>query len=198
MGNGDFLSAPISRTSATALFKRLFAIAMLIMAFDEQFMLHEHWKYHCMEWTDACSIQWVRELPMIMVALGGSATGILLHRCLSQKLARGFLCGSLLPSVYLHSISALYRNQRHCFPAKAALLVLAEALFIGLFSLPPDHFHDRSFKCTRHTSLVQRDTKPFDIDDEQKLTRRWPCNFWFPHMSHCTKSTMPSLSRSTS
>ena len=115
------------------------AIAMLIMAFDEQFMLHEHWKYHCMEWTDACSIQWVRELPMIMVALGGSATGILLHRCLSQKLARGFLW--LAIAVGLFAINLRFvQEPAALLPYKAALLVLAEALFIGLmFSLPPDH-----------------------------------------------------------
>lgn len=116
-------------------------LAMLGMAFDEQFMLHEHWKYHCLEWTSACSHTWVRELPMILVALGGSMTGIMLHRCLKQTLARIFLwcaIGVGLFALYLRFV----QEPADLLPYKAALLVLAEALFTGLmFSLPPAAEH---------------------------------------------------------
>ena len=63
-------------------------VAMTEMAFDEQFMLHEHWKYGCIEWLSLCRIGWITELPMILVGVLGVISGIWLHRSLSDRLAQ--------------------------------------------------------------------------------------------------------------
>ena len=44
------------------------AVAFLALALDEQFMLHELWKFRCHEWTTACQHSAVREAPMLAVA----------------------------------------------------------------------------------------------------------------------------------
>jgi hypothetical protein len=106
--------------------------AMMGMSFDEQFMFHEHWKYNCINWWDACRIGWITELPMLLVALFGMATALWLHRSLADRRARiqmWLAIGVGLFAMFLrftqHPIDLL--------PYKAALLVLAEALFAGLF-----------------------------------------------------------------
>ncbi|MBC3875185.1 hypothetical protein [Undibacterium flavidum] len=111
-------------------------LAMLGMAFDEQFMLHEHWKYHCVEWMAACSYNWMKELPMLLVGLGGGVTGLILHRYFKHKNQRRLLWSAIAVGIF-----ALYlrfmQQPADLLPYKAALLVLAEALFMGLlFSLP--------------------------------------------------------------
>ncbi|MFP5391364.1 MAG: hypothetical protein ACLGI6_07450 [Gammaproteobacteria bacterium] len=104
-------------------------VAMMGMAFDEQFMLHEHWKYGCVDWFESCRMAWVTELPMLLVAAGGAATVLWLHRCLPSGLARGQLWLALAVGLF-----ALYmRFFGHALlPYKAAFLVLAQALFAGL------------------------------------------------------------------
>src|SRR5574343_385143 len=39
-------------------------LAFAVLALDEQFMLHELWKFRCHEWTTACQYSTVREAPM--------------------------------------------------------------------------------------------------------------------------------------
>ncbi|WP_374351550.1 hypothetical protein [Chitinimonas sp.] len=106
------------------------ALAMMAMAFDEQFMLHEHWKYQCIDWLDACRHGWVTELPMLLVAVLGTLSGVQLHRalrnpCLSAQLGLAILCG--LFALYLR----FTQQPAELLPYKAALLVIAEALFLG-------------------------------------------------------------------
>lgn len=105
--------------------------AMMAMAFDEQFMLHEHWKYECGHWFAACRHAWLTEAPMLLVALLGSATVLWLHRQLRSRAARVLLWLAL--GVGLFALLLRFTEQpADLLPYKAALLVLAEALFAGL------------------------------------------------------------------
>ncbi|MFZ6759451.1 hypothetical protein ACO0K9_19780 [Undibacterium sp. Ji50W] len=111
-------------------------IAMMGMSFDEQFMLHEHWKYHCLEWLSLCSHTWVTELPMLLVAIFGSVTGLLLHRNLNQSYQRSLLWGAISIGLFALYLRFL-QKPIDLLPYKAAFLVIAEALFTGLLlSLP--------------------------------------------------------------
>lgn len=106
------------------------ALASFEMACDEQFMLHEHWKYQCVEWIDACRMKWVTELPMLLVALFGAATGLWLHRAIRQRWLRREMWLAVLVGLF----ALFLRFTQHplqLLPYKAALLVMAEALFVG-------------------------------------------------------------------
>ncbi len=105
--------------------------AMAWLAFDEQFMLHEMWKFRCVDWTALCEYQWITELPMLLVGALGAATGVWMHRALPDVRARrmlwaGIVCG----------IVALVVDQAGAPLALAlyeeGLEVLAEALLLGL------------------------------------------------------------------
>lgn len=104
--------------------------AMVLLAFDEQFMFHEQWKFGCLEWLSICEYQWVRELPMILVALFGAATIIWLHDLVPLAPARAVLwsafgVGALAISLDLIPWFAwLVRYEE-------AVEVLAEAVFLG-------------------------------------------------------------------
>ena len=105
--------------------------AMMGMAFDEQFMLHEHWKYGCIDWFEACRQRWVTELPMLLVAAGGAATVAWLHRAVQDSRARLDLWLAL--AIGLFALVLRFTGQpAGLLPYKAALLVLAQALFAGL------------------------------------------------------------------
>lgn len=53
------------------------AIALMAMALDEQFLLHEYWKFHCADWTSLChrpsvgQVDWVGDAPMMLVGGAG-------------------------------------------------------------------------------------------------------------------------------
>jgi len=105
--------------------------AMMAMSFDEQFMLHEHWKYGCAQWFDACRHGWVTELPMLLVGVLGLATVAWLHRHLRARRARVVLW--LAVGVGLCALVLRATQQPSgLLPYKAALLVLAETLFAGV------------------------------------------------------------------
>lgn len=115
----------------------LLGCGLMLLAFDEQFMWHEHWKHSCQNWTVACQFETVRELPMLAVAAGGLLVLILLWPKLRTGLSQGFLCSAILLgwfALYLRFV----QQPALLLPYKAALLVLAQALFMGvLFSLRP-------------------------------------------------------------
>ncbi|MNV51440.1 hypothetical protein D3C71_1434910 [compost metagenome] len=66
-------------------------LAFGALALDEQFMLHELWKFRCHEWTDACRWSAVREAPLLTVAVVGVFTLAWLHRALSHRSTCGLL-----------------------------------------------------------------------------------------------------------
>lgn len=119
--------------AATALW--LFA-AMVVLACDEQFMLHEQWKYGCFKWWSACAAEWVRELPMILVGVLGTATIAQLQRVLDVAPCRRLLWLSLAIGIYALGIDllswggALARYEE-------GFEVAAEALFVAaLLGMP--------------------------------------------------------------
>lgn len=113
------------------------ALAMFVLALDEQFMLHELWKYRCHELTALCKTAWARELPMLMVALVGAMTAVLLHRALPSRLTRGLLWGGIstgLWAIFVDQVPMPYPIAE----LEEAFEVLAESLVLAaLLTVPP-------------------------------------------------------------
>lgn len=107
------------------------ALAFTGMAFDEQFMLHEQWKYGCADWLAACHFNAVRELPMYAVGCGGVATAAWLAGALPSGAARMLLWAAIAVGVFalladLAAWPAFARGYEEAFEC------IAEALFAGL------------------------------------------------------------------
>lgn len=63
------------------------ALALWVLALDEQFMLHEHWKYGCERWIAVCTYAWVRELPTLLACVRrGPVTQNTRHAASSDKI----------------------------------------------------------------------------------------------------------------
>ena len=112
------------------------ALAMFVLALDEQFMFHELWKYRCDELITLCTISWVRELPMLMVALVGTITAVLMHRALPLRLTRYLLwtgIGIGLWAIFVDQVPMPYpiADLEEAFEVLAESLVLA-ALLTGV------------------------------------------------------------------
>lgn len=112
------------------------AIALMLMACDEQFMLHEQWKYQCLEWISLCQYYWVTEIPMLLVIALGVATGFFLLPYFLTPLPKSFLLASL--AVGLFAMVLRFTGMPSVLlPYKALFLVLAQGLFLGtLLGLP--------------------------------------------------------------
>jgi hypothetical protein len=104
--------------------------AMLVLAADQQFRLHELWKTSCLEWTAACGRRVFAELPIILVAVLGIATAWKLHGELEHPSARTWLWWALgvgVFSVFLDLVGVRYVGRY-----EKGFEVLAEALFAGM------------------------------------------------------------------
>ena len=110
--------------------------AMMVLAFDEQFMFHEHWKHGCHEWWDACRHHWVTEIPIILVGLIGFATILRLHFVSRSRIARALLWSSMAVGVLAIAVD-IFAWPVILVRLEEPLEVLAEALFAGfLLGLP--------------------------------------------------------------
>jgi hypothetical protein len=121
------------------------SVAMMGMSFDEQFMFHEHWKYDCIQWTSACSMGWVRELPMLAVGSLGLVTAVYLHRCLPSRELRIMLWTAIGIGVAALVLRATGQPAA-VLPYKAALLVTAQAIMTSVLLCYPsrcDQVHSR-------------------------------------------------------
>lgn len=109
-------------------------IAMFYLALDEEFMLHEQWKYGCPTWWIACKYEWVRELPMLMVGGLGLGTLLTMHIVTKRRLISVFLC-----TAYLIGLLALTVDLIPMPPALAnieeGLEVMASAVFLSAMLL---------------------------------------------------------------
>jgi hypothetical protein len=107
------------------------ALAMMLLACDEQFMLHEHWKYGCYEWFDACrNHHWMTEAPILAVAIAGAATVAHLHCLLRDRGCRLWLWSSLTVAS-LAILVDLTGWPPNLARLEEVLEVVAEALFAG-------------------------------------------------------------------
>jgi hypothetical protein len=81
--------------------------SLFLLSLDEQFKFHEYWRYHCSDWISWCSrpvegkVDWLGDLPMAIVAVIGTATLIILYRCIQSKVAQRLLIAAFLVAVVL-------------------------------------------------------------------------------------------------
>jgi hypothetical protein len=122
-------------------------LAFAALAVDEQFMLHELWKFRCHEWTDACRWGAVREAPMIAVAMVGLFSLAWLQRALSHRSTRALLWIGFAVGLAAIGVDQWPEVQAHggWLPELPALLatleealeVVAEALVLGALLRQP-------------------------------------------------------------
>lgn len=106
-------------------------VALAGLAFDEQFMFHEQWKFGCSDWFSACRYAWGMELPMLSVCVVGLGTMLVLHRVVSDLRARlqlwsAYLVGAFALFVDLSGMQWLVGLYEEGFE------VISEAIFMGL------------------------------------------------------------------
>lgn len=105
-------------------------VAMIAMAFDEQFMFHELWKYSCGDWFELCRYAWVRDGPMVLVGVGGVATAAWLHLVIPPGWARLYLWSGIALGVVALSVDLL--DPLPMLTAyEEGFEVLAEAFFLA-------------------------------------------------------------------
>jgi hypothetical protein len=113
------------------------AIAMAGMAFDEQFMFHEQWKYGCTDWFALCRFSWVREFPMLMVGVVGFLTALWLHSSVPPGGARWQLWIAIGIGLFALSLDLLHFSNEF-LPYEEGFEVLAEAFYVSfLLGLRP-------------------------------------------------------------
>ncbi len=110
--------------------------ALFGLALDEQFLLHERWKYGCERWLALCTMAWVRDLPVYLVALLGTASMGMLFRAVTCVAVRGLLVASLAVGLFALGID-LMELSGVLGMLEEGFEVLAEALFIGALLLVP-------------------------------------------------------------
>jgi hypothetical protein len=111
-------------------------LALWVLALDEQFMLHEQWKFGCVQWWSACSQRWVAELPTIGVGVLGSVTVLALMRVVPDTLFRSLVITGLAVGLLALWVD-LAQTPVFVLPLEESLEVLAEALFIGALLVIP-------------------------------------------------------------
>lgn len=107
------------------------SLAMLILAFDEQFMLHEHWKYGCINWMDICQYRMITEMPIMLIGIAGVYTAYRLHVILYSYRARLMLWMAICVGGFAIGLDLLGGPESLLF-MEEGLEVVAEALFIGV------------------------------------------------------------------
>lgn len=112
-----------------------FFLAMLLMAMDEQFQFHEQWKYGCDEWVNWCDPIWVKELPILSMALLGSMSTFWLYRYCATRFSKIALVIAILLGLVAISID-LGLVPGFLFIFEEGFEVMAEAFWLScLFSL---------------------------------------------------------------
>lgn len=108
----------------------LLSAGMLVLALDENFMLHEQWKYGCAAWLLACKYGWVRELPILAVGTIGFLAVVLLMRKIPERLPRAVLSSGLAIGLLAIFVD-LTELPKYALPFEEVLEVISEALFLG-------------------------------------------------------------------
>ena len=106
------------------------AIAIAGMAFDEQFMLHEWWKYGCTDWFALCRFSWGREFPMLMVGIVGFLTALWLHASVQPGWARWQLWIAIGIGLFALCLDLLHFS-KELASYEEGFEVLAEAFYVS-------------------------------------------------------------------
>lgn len=125
---------PLRLVSEGVLTRRLggwLFVALAGLAFDEQFMFHERWKFGCADWFSACRYAWVTELPMLSVGVLGLGTILFLHCTVPDPRARLQLWSAYLVGAFALFID-LSGMQWLVGLYEEGLEVISEAIFMGL------------------------------------------------------------------
>lgn len=113
------------------------SLALFGLALDEQFLLHERWKYGCERWLVLCAQAWVRDLPVYLVAVLGAVSLGMMFRVIADGIVRRLLVASLGVGLFALGID-LMEVSGVLGMLEEGFEVLAEALFIGaLLAVPP-------------------------------------------------------------
>jgi len=105
-------------------------LAMTALAFDEQFMLHEQWKYGCHVWLNACQHRWVTEVPILLIGVFGTLSVVVLQHRMPNTTAKAVLWSALFMGGLAICLD-LTGWPRQMAPYEEGLEVIAEALFAG-------------------------------------------------------------------
>lgn len=108
------------------------SIAMAGMAFDEQFMLHEQWKFGCADWVVICRHTWGTELPMLLVGALGLLTAVWLHCVLPRGLAKVQMWAAICTGLFALSLD-LSGVPSSLVAYEEGFEVVAEAILVGVF-----------------------------------------------------------------
>lgn len=114
------------------------ALAIFVLAMDEQFMLHEYWQYSCQQYFELCrSMPWVRKIPIPMVGVVGILTALWLNNHLPTGRTRACLWSALSVGVWAIVVDQVEMPEMIAV-FEEGFEVLSEAIFLGvLLSLPP-------------------------------------------------------------
>lgn len=112
-------------------------LAFGALALDEQFMLHELWKFRCIEWTTACQSDWVREAPMLAVGLVGAATLAWLHRALTHRSTQALMWAGLLVGLWAIAVDQWSAVPPELETFEEVFEVLAETLVLAALLRQP-------------------------------------------------------------
>jgi hypothetical protein len=113
------------------------ALSFGVLALDEQFMLHELWKFRCIEWTTACQSHWVREAPLLTVGAVGVATLAWLHRALSHRSTQALVWAGLLVGLWAIAVDQWPGVPPALETFEEVFEVLAEALVLAALLRQP-------------------------------------------------------------
>ncbi|EJE49185.1 hypothetical protein PMI14_06384 [Acidovorax sp. CF316] len=135
------LSVTALRLTAERALPRLLGIWLVLafgaLALDEQFMLHELWKFRCIEWTAACQSTWVREAPLLAVGGVGVATLAWLHRALSHRSTQALVWAGLLVGLWAIAVDQWPGVPPALETFEEVFEVLAEALVLAALLRQP-------------------------------------------------------------
>lgn len=113
-------------------------LAFGALALDEQFMLHELWKFRCHEWTDACRWSAVREAPMLAMAGVGLVTLAWLHWALSHRGTQALLWAGFAVGLVAIAVDQWPELLQWLATLEEALEVMAEALVLAALLRQPE------------------------------------------------------------
>ncbi|MDP4075424.1 hypothetical protein [Acidovorax sp. A1169] len=129
------------RLTAERALPRLLGIWLVLafgaLALDEQFMLHELWKFRCIEWTTACQSDWVREAPMLVVGMVGAATLAWLHRALTHRSTQALMWAGLAVGLWAIAVDQWPGMPPALETFEEVFEVLAEALVLAALLRQP-------------------------------------------------------------